>query len=104
MSDSLNSITLELIKISTKQAEELLLKTLEMSHDDNNTNDLVAKIASAMVAATVYTATVCQVIHGVLTHELDEQEKKESLRRMAGLVGMSLTSMIMSTTQNPEAH
>jgi hypothetical protein len=100
----LSSTTLEMVGVSTKQAQELLLKLLEMSKDADNTDDIAANVAATITAATVYVATVCHVIHDMLTYGLEEQERKNSLQKLASLVGMGLTSLVLAKEHSTETH
>jgi hypothetical protein len=100
----LSNTTLEMVGVSTKQAQELLLKLLEMSKDADNTDDIAANVAATITAATVYVATVCHVIHDMLTYGLEEQERKNSLQKLASLVGMGLTSLVLAKEQSTETH
>ena len=100
----LNNTTLEMVGVSTRQAQELLLRLLEMSKDADSTDDIAANVAATITAATVYVATVCHVIHDMLTYGLGEQERKNSLQKLASLVGMGLTSLVLAREQGTEAH
>lgn len=102
--NGLSNTTLEMVGVSTRQAQELLLRLLEMSKDTDSTDDMAANVAATITAATVYVATVCHVIHDMLTYDLEEQERKNSLQKLASLVGMGLASLVMAKEQGTEAH
>jgi hypothetical protein len=100
----LNNTTLKMVGVSTRQAQELLLRLLEMSKNADSTDDIAANVAATITAATVYVATVCHVIHEMLTYGLEEQEKKNALQKLANLVGMGLTSLVLAKEQGTEMH
>lgn len=100
----MNNTTLEMVGVSTRQAQELLLRLLEMSKDADNTDDIAANVAATITAATVYVATVCHVIHDMLTYGLEGEERKNSLQKLASLVSMGLTSLVLAKEQGIETH